>query len=662
MQEPMSLEINSIPEGKIVCFITGKLRKDTPEEQVRQSIARDLLINYGYPQEDIEIEFLVPIGSSKRRVDIAVFHHNAPHKPEHIYIIVECKKADTKPSDRLDGIGQLKSYLAASASVRYGLWIGAERHVIERIPDTAQPFVDATDLPQYGANAPKAPLHDELIPADEELKAVFHRCHNYIHGNQGIQKEAAFQEFLKLIFCKVWDEEHTIGEGMRFFIDNKERRTKEGQEKVRQVVQSLFQEVCQAYRYIFPQNEEIKLEDRVLAYIVSEMQKFSLEATRTDVKGDAYEELVGSNLRGDRGEFFTPRNVCTLAARMVLETYPKERRRSIHIIDPACGTGGFLVATMNHWRKDIEQQMRMKYKEKETIVQYETNKQLKEFAHKYLVGIDFNPVLVRAAQMNMVMQGDGSTNVYHANSLVHPDHWSDTYPNNVRQRVMLENFDVVLTNPPFGSFIPIDDPHILEQFDIARAGTQNQTLRNSMPPEQLFIERCLQLLKPGGRMAIVLPDSILSNPGLVWIRRWIMRETQIIASVDLPQVTFEPYTGTQTSILVLRKKTVAEKASEEKYGPAVYDVFMTTPQQVGHDKRGFPVYRRTEEGDVITLQYDRSTVRRNISGEYERVSRVRIERVIHDDLYEVYCQFSEWLNEEGKNRMKLINDNSEGSA
>src|SRR5262249_37330372 len=156
-----------------------------------------------------------------------------------------------------------------------------------------------------------------------------------------------------------------------------------------------------------------------------------------------------------------------------------------------------------------------------------------------LVGIDFNPVLVRAAQMNLVMHGDGSTNVFHANSLLPPGEWPSEPPNDVQRRVRPGTFDIILTNPPFGSKIPIDDPYILGQFELARFEMEKGQRRASMPPEQLFIERCLYLLRPGGRLAIVLPDSILSNPGLAFIRRWVLKLARVIASIDLPQVTFE---------------------------------------------------------------------------------------------------------------------------
>jgi type I restriction enzyme M protein len=275
---------------------------------------------------------------------------------------------------------------------------------------------------------------------------------------------------------------------------------------------------------------------------------------------------------------------------------------------------------------------------------------LRQIANQYLAGIDFNPILVRAAQMNLVMHGDGSTNVYHANSLLPPGEWTGE----VAEHVKLNSFDIILTNPPFGSKIPIDDPHILAQFELSTFEMENGARRASMPPEQLFIERCLQLLKPGGRLAIVLPDSILSNPGLAFIRRWILKRARIIASIDLPQVTFEPYTGTQTSVLLLQKKTREEMLIEQETGkPRDYEIFMTTPEAVGHDRRGEVHYLRTPEGELIEYDDIVTITRRNASGELVTEQRQVKVREKFDQLPEVVRYFTDWVSK--PERMRWLN-------
>lgn len=218
-----------------------------------------------------------------------------------------------------------------------------------------------------------------------------------------------------------------------------------------------------------------------------------------------------------------------------------------------------------------------------------------------------NPDLVKATKMNMVMNNDGSGNILQSNSLLPPHEWTEDFRSNlaealgidkstIRNHKTIEFFNVIVTNPPFGSKIPIKDKAILEQFELAhvwendkKTNTWKMTdrLQSSVPPEILFVERCTQLLVPGGRMGIVLPDNILGAPGLGYIREWLIKNHRIVASVDLHVDTFQPRNGTQTSVLFLQKKTQEQKDTEEKSGTmADYNIFMAMVEKVGHDKRG----------------------------------------------------------------------------
>ena len=499
-----------------------------------------------------------------------------------------------------------------------------------------------TDIPRFGFDAPPPLTFSDLVPADDELAAVFRRCHNYIYGNQGLQKEPAFHEFLKLIFCKVHDEDDIV-HPLRFFIGNRERLSTIGQGRLRNAIDELFAAVRSRYPYIFRDETTLDVSNPVLAYIVGELQRFSLIQTKADAKGVAYEQLVGANLRGDRGEYFTPRSVCKMAAEMLLATLPPDRWLSINVIDPAVGTGGFLVALMNVWYEHIRELERNRWTEDDHRVDTETQDRIRRVAQSHLFGVDFNPTLVRAAQMNLVMHGDGSTNVFHANSLLPPGEW----PDNMQEHVQLNHFDAIVTNPPFGDKIQIDDPHILAQYQLAQG-------RSSVPPDQLFIERCVQLLRPGGRLAIVLPDSILTNPGFISVRRWILTNTRVVASVDLPTETFQPHTGTQTSVLLLQKKTAAEIAIENAANRINhYEAFMAMPRAVGHDRRGNALYRRTPEGDLIEHSEPHTVFRRNPDGSTVVETTHRRELVRHDELPSVAQQFRDWVT--APDRMRWLN-------
>ncbi len=244
------------------------------------------------------------------------------------------------------------------------------------------------------------------------------------------------------------------------------------------------------------------------------------------------------------------------------------------------------------------------------------------------------------------MHGDGSTNIHHENSLLPPGEWKDE----VREAIRPGQFNVIFTNPPFGSKLPIDDPHILDQFQLSRFEAKSP--RSAMPPEQIFVERCLDLLKPSGRMAIVLPDSILSNPGLAWLRRWMLSNAWIIASVDLPREMFaKSDTHTMTSILVLQKFTSEERRIVDQVGRLPdYEIFMAIADKVGWDLRGEPVFVRTPEGAEILRKVERTVTGRNAKGEVTEIASEVEEPMIDDQLPSVARLFAGWLQNHAQHR------------
>ncbi|MFQ5737509.1 MAG: class I SAM-dependent DNA methyltransferase [Acidobacteriota bacterium] len=217
---------------------------------------------------------------------------------------------------------------------------------------------------------------------------------------------------------------------------------------------------------------------------------------------------------------------------------------------------------------------------------------VKEVCVRNLFGLDINPFLVRTCQMNLVMHGDGSANVFQANSAWSPSEWDDP---EASKRLKYNKADIVITNPPFGGKAMTDDPHVLSRYQLAAFDVKN--VRNVLPAEQLFVEASLNFLRPGGILAIVLPDSILNNPGLEFIRKWLLMRTRIIASVDLPKETFATSGGVPNpSVLIVQKLSQAEAKISESGSLSNYDVFMAIPKTAGIDKRGNPVYKRSPEG------------------------------------------------------------------
>ena len=591
--ESMSKDDNNIvylvPPGQLRCYVTGQLRKDTPEENVRQRWARSLVEEYGYPKADLGIEVTIAMGRSRKHADLVIFGHDARHVQGEALIIIEAKRSDKKPSDAKDGHDQLISYMAASPVCRFGLWVGQERLAFERDSETGE-IHRVGDIPRFGSDEPERPMRADLVPA-HELKSVFRRCHNYIYANAGLQKAEAFHELLKLIFCKIFDEEEG-GDVLTFSVHPKERTSESGQRRLMEdQLNPLFERIVERYPFIFDEGERIALDPRVAAYVVHELQYLSLLDTATDVMGDAYEELVGENLRGDRGEYFTPRNVCDMAVRMIMSLHPESKLTSLKVLDICCGTGGFLVSWLNNLHELIVRQEESRPAGRRVLPRERARRRLRDACNLNLFGIDINPFLVRTCQMNLVVHGDGSSNVFRADSVRTPGEW----PDEPRRRVPYGKADVVFTNPPFGGKASIDDSHVLDQYELPK--WESVESRALLPAEQLFVEAALKFVKPGGYLAIVLPDGILNNPSLRFIRSWLLSRTRIIASVDLPKTTFKASGGVNNpSMLIVQKSTRKEAPPPVGVIDEAYQVFMASPQTAGINNRAVPIYLRHPDG------------------------------------------------------------------
>lgn len=636
-------QVITVPEGKLRDYIDGIFRKDTPEEYVRQNIEKRLVNEHQYPKGVIKIEFPIKVGSTNKRVDIAIFPNDCTEfTQENIILIIECKKENISPNDKKDGVGQLKSYMQSCGNCEWGLWTNGKDKEVYRKCTTDKgkiEFDDYIDIPSY--NTPieeidRPSRKKQQKASGDNLLYAFKKCHNHIYAIDGPQKQVAFFELLKIIFCKIEDERNLFEEP-EFFVSTKERSNPDGQITVKKRIEKIFTKVKEKQKQIFEQNDELKLSPRTIAYVVGELQRYSFLDTNIDVKGKAYEEIVGANLRGDRGEFFTPRNVMKMTVEMVA---PKIGET---VLDSSCGTGGFLVQAMNYVINQIEIQLEKtlgKPKKQWSDVHKQTaNDKIKEIASKHFFGFDINPDLVKATKMNMVMNNDGAGNILRANSLLPPHEWDLDFKKSLAERFNIDAskirsvkdialFDVIVTNPPFGSKIPIQDPTILSQYEIA--GTSK-----SMSPEELFVERCVQFLKPKGRLAVVLPDSILGSPGKTFIREWLLKNCYIIASIDLHQDTFQPSTGTQCSVLIVQKKT-----EEEKREPFhSYNIFMSLVEKIGHDKRGQDLLKREKNGEIIYFEHTLI----NENGDIETFEEPELD----DQTLEVPNVFSRWKKQEG---------------
>lgn len=668
----MNDKIIVIPDGKICDYIDGTFRNDTPEEYVRQTIEKRLINEHKYVRENIKIEYTLSLGSRKPRADIVIFPKDCQDLIQNnIQIIIECKKETVNPNSKDDGVGQLQSYMSACPNCEWGMWTNGQYKDVFRkvINDKGEfEFLSYNDIPFSDGSLEDIdrPKRDKLKKAFEDnLLFVFKTCHNHIYVNEGLQKQPAFFELLKLIFCKIEDEKN-IPNSLQFYTTSQERNNEDGQLTVKNRISGIFQKVKIKFSNIFDINDEINLKARTVAYLVAELQKYSLLNTNIDIKGKAYEELVGANLRGDRGEFFTPRNVMKMTVKMLNPQIGEK------VLDSSCGTGGFLVNAMTYVIENLEKTMETQIGKKKS--QWGADEQLiirdkiSEIAASSFFGFDINPDLVKATKMNMVMNNDGSGNILPCNSLDPPHLWSDDFRSKLSKALNINKkkitneknisfFDIIVTNPPFGSKIPIKDSSVLKQYDIGHIWNKDKNgnwiktdrLQSSVPPEQLFIERCVQLLKPGGRMGIVLPDAILGAPGLEYIRTWLIKNTFIIASIDLHEDTFQPRNGTQTSVLFLQKKTQVEIDKEEKSGQMRdYKIFMAMIDRIGHDRRGTPLFKRDKYGNEILVPEENEVVELDEISSGERTVRMASQtKVIDDQTKEIPKIFEKWKKQEG---------------
>ena len=665
-------EIQAIEDGMMLDYLSNEPIKETPKELVRQKTLRALFHEYGISADDMAFDVPIKVGGKRKKIDIAIYMHGAEHSLENIRRIVICdkeprkgKKSAVKMRDHEqakkdlqlmeDMMREQEGEVYVLTQCQWGLWTnGIEFFFVEKEEtrfDTQFKAVGDWPLADETVGSRDVASNARLRTADREmLLTAFRRCHNYIHGNEGMPKDAAFWQFLYLIFSKMYDER--IGNKHReFWASPTEQFDDIGRKEIRARIEPLFEKVKKQYPSIFNGNEEITLSDRALAFMVSELAKYDFTRTEMDAKGAAYQEVVGDNLRGDRGQYFTPRGAIKLMV-AIIAPQPNEK-----VLDPTCGTGGFLEQTLSFINKQFHEESNVPLGIESTEEFISIQIRLKKFAENNLFGCDFDPFLCRASQMNVVMASNAMANIYHMNSLEFPHgHLTGVEP--AKSKIPVGNsqgkdgsVDVILTNPPFGSDIPVTDRQILDQYDLAytweRTGDggfrKTDRRKDAVSPEILFIERCVQWLKQGGRMGIVLPDGILGNPGDEYIRWWLMQECWILGSVDLPVESFivEANVNILTSLLFLKKKTENEKNAIALNGEPEYPVFMAVAEKVGFDRRGNTLYERHPDGEEKVIE-EEIEERIRINGKNVVRKLKRRSKILNDDLPKIAAAFREF--------------------
>jgi type I restriction enzyme M protein len=564
---------------KIIDFISGVEVRATPEEiDAVQVFARQLVEDYGYSKDQIQThpQFRVKSRPSDTKkeypIDIAVFT-DSKKTDDNIFIIVECKKKNRK-----DGRTQLEDYLRFSKAT-LGVWFnGNERLFLRKFEkDGKVYFEEIPNIPVAGQRIEDIGKfkQSDLRPT-HNLKAIFKSIRNHLAANTvgATRDEVLAQQLINLIFCKLYDEKYTAPSEIVSFragID-------EDEIYIEKRILHIFDDVKTNLPEVIEKDDKITLDRKSIVYVVGELQNYSLTNSERDVVADAFETFIGHALKGGQGQFFTPRNVVKM---MVDILSPSENHR---IIDPACGSGGFLIDSLKYvWDKADEKYKKLGWKEG----QIERKKV--EIATNNFRGLDKDYFLSKVAKAYMNLVGDGTTGIFCEDSLEFPENWKTE----TQLKIQLNSFDILLTNPPFGSNIKVEGENKLKQFELAHQWKKNKTtsilekgnLKPKESPQILFIERCLQLLKENGKMAMVLPDGIFGNESDSYVRNWILQNARIIAVIDVPLETFLPNTGTKTSILILQKQSNI---------PANYPIFLAIAETCGHDRRG----KETKDDDI----------------------------------------------------------------
>lgn len=592
-QEPGRYYIKDLKSGAFKFVYDEKKKSGRPEEIVRQLWLYKLHTHYQYPFDRIDTEKSVHFGREihTKAADIIIY------KKDKItpFIIIEVKSPIEKK-----GVEQLKTYLNAEGS-EIGVWSNGVGKVILYRPYPKEFEDSLSDIPAANQTI------DDLFEVKKTWNSLNPKF-DFVEIVKRIEELAlagsganVFEEIFKLIYAKLFDEK--LARERR---ENQEVlfRKYRDPDKTFQVINQLFKNAASQWPDTFETSDRIRLSPERLNICVPFLESvrlFEIGQGEYEIVDSAFEYLITEVSKGKKGQYFTPRHAIKMCVKML---NPKADE---YIVDPACGSGGFILHAMYHvWDNYLKNPTARK-----------------EYAGKYLFGIDFDDNMRRISQALMLIAGDGKHHIFKRNSLDARD-WQGSIAEDARvelKRLLRNtdsvdeqenqktyrhlNFDILLTNPPFAGENR-NDPGLLRQYDLAK---KDGKLRNNIERHILFIERSLDAVRPGGRLAIVLPQGVLNNTNMQYIREWSFNKARILAVVGLQGNTFKPHTGTKTSVIFLQKWSETEKSLKD------YPIFMAVSQKSGKDNSGDYIYKKGADGKPLygptglkTLDHDLDSI------------------------------------------------------
>lgn len=631
--------------GYIKCQVRGKEVQAKPEEIIRQLWIHRLRVHYRYPLSRLRVEYPITFGrDTSKRADIIVMDSD---RPTVAYVIVEVKREKAK-----DGKEQVKSYTHATGAP-LALWSDGSQAIAWHRKNPNY-FIEIPDLPtapqtiEQIVNEPwtmETLIDKEKAREAEGIKArslrqLIEDMEDEVLANAGVD---VFEEVFKLIFTKLYDELACFrGKKGQKYLRFRNQNTAA---QLKNAIQALFDEAKSEWEGVFPPDEKIKLAPDHLQVCVGSLEEWKLFNSNLDVVDDAFEYLVNQSAKGEKGQYFTPRWVIDMCVQML---NPHEDET---LIDTACGSAGFTVHSIFHVWKNI---LRDEGKPVSHLFTMEKKpERCYDYVQDKVFAIDFDEKSVRVARCLNLIAGDGQTNVLHLNTLDYTkwdettkqQEWLDTYLEGwkkLRKLIAMKNsyrgfeFDILMANPPFAGDIKQTD--MLAPYELAhkrnKDGSQGK-LENAVGRDLLFIERNLDFLRAGGRMAIVLPQGRFNNAGDQRVREFIAERCRILAVVGLHPNSFKPHTGTKTSVLFVQKWNDDPAAGPLCPKAGDYNIFFATQRLESKDTSSEKIIARNGDDKLLRDSHGHWVVQHDLFNH---------EGLTHNGIVEAFAEFAKKEN------------------
>lgn len=591
-------EVKGKPTPYVNCLVRNKAIKLTPEEIVRQLYLMVLMEDFHYPVSRMELEYVVTFGREKKRADIVIFDKDQTYTP---YIIVELKSPKLK-----DGKEQLKSYCNGTGAP-IGVWTNGESisyyhrkdpNFFEDIPIIPKANEKLSDILSERWFIDDLVKKDKLVNERKSLKDLILEMEDEVLANAGVD---VFEEVFKLIFTKLYDE---MESGRKKDRHLEFRNYGDTETELKEKLQNLFNEAKEKWSGVFTEDAKLMLTPSHLSVCVSSLQDVKLFNSNLDVVDEAFEYLINKSSKGEKGQYFTPRYVIDMCVRMLNPSAYET------MIDTAAGSCGFPVHTIFYvWQKILESKG---LKKSHLFTLEQKPQECTDYVQNKVFAIDFDEKAVRVARTLNLIAGDGQTNVMHLNTLdyerwdenLKDENWQETYFEGWKKLKKMRvdknsnrdfQFDILMANPPFAG--DIKESRILSKYELSKNAAGK--MASKVGRDILFIERNLDFLKPGGRMAIVLPQGRFNNSSDKYIRDYIAERCRILAVVGLHGNVFKPHTGTKTSVLFVQKWDDVLCPKKEDY-----PIFFATMQEPSKDNSGEKIFVKKSDYPYARIHND----------------------------------------------------------